>query len=87
MALLPLFTDLPSLPPPQDSVEPREIASGQTAQQLALELGVSSLPGYVMTVNSIIVASEPSSSSALRLRDGDLVQVRLLFQPLEDPLP
>ena len=56
----------------KDNVEPREIVSGQTAHQLAQELGIASLPTrHVMMVNQLIVV-ESSSSSTLKLRDGEL---------------
>ena len=66
----------------QDSgAEPRELPAGKSMQQLASDLGVSSLPGYVMTVNQRIVVPASSSSMAA-LKDGDLVQVLPLAQVL-----
>lgn len=68
----------------QDSVEQREVIATLTPAALGLELGVPSLPGYVLTVNQRL----PSDGGrACPLRDGDLVQVLPLGQHLSRSPP
>jgi GTP pyrophosphokinase len=67
----------------QDSVEPREVTAGLTAQQLVTELGVEYLPGYIMMLNQRLVFPHHHGSAASPLRDGDLVQVLPLSQVMK----
>lgn len=59
----------------QDGAEQRECSARVTAGELARELDVLSLPGYVLTVNSKLPAHDE-----VELQDGDLVQVLPLSQ-------
>ncbi|KAG1675682.1 hypothetical protein FOA52_002391 [Chlamydomonas sp. UWO 241] len=68
----------------QDSVEQREVPASLTGSQLAAELNVASLPGYVLTVNQRLPEGSLAEST---LRDGDLVQVLPLSQHLSRSPP
>lgn len=60
----------------QDSVEAKQFPLGTTAHQLWSDLGLGSLPGYALTVNSRLPAGEAA------LQSGDLIQIVPLSQLL-----
>lgn len=60
----------------QDTIEAREFAHNFCASQLAVELQVDQLPGYVMTINQRVPADD------YVLKNGDLVQVVALQSAL-----
>ncbi|GAX83616.1 hypothetical protein CEUSTIGMA_g11040.t1 [Chlamydomonas eustigma] len=69
----------------QDNVQPKEVNAGLTAQQLAAQLAVEHLPGYVMVLNQRVVFPSQQGSAATPLKDGDLVQVLPLSQVILPP--